>query len=87
MEMYGRELSSIKVNELFYDEQSETVEIDNNYFTNYKVWENDCLKNYDDCRKLGLPTKITREEFQFEIQQIIMKQLYKCYERGMGFIL
>ena len=87
MEMYGRELSQNQLNEIFYNESSETKEIENNSFTNYKVWEKNCLRNYDDCKSLGYKSKYTREEFEEEIKQIIMKQLYKSYESGMGLIL
>ena len=87
MEMYGKELSNNQLNELFYDEPSETLEIENTYFNNYKVWERNCLRNYDDCRKLGYPSEYTREEFKEEIKHIIMRQIYRTYERGMGFIL
>ena len=31
MEMYGRELSNNQLNEIFYNESSETKEIENNY--------------------------------------------------------
>jgi len=87
MEMYGKELSNNQLNELFYDEQNETIEIQNNYFANYKVWERNCLRNYDDCSRLGYSSEFTREEFKEAIKQIIMKQLYKSYESGMGLIL
>ena len=87
MEMYGRELSNNQLNKIFYNESSETKEIENNSFTNYKVWEKNCLRNYDDCKSLGYKSKYTREEFEEEIKQIIMKQLYKSYESGMGLIL
>jgi len=87
MEMYGRELSNNQLNKIFYNESSETKEIENNSFTNYKVWEKNCLRNYDDCKSLGYKSKYTREEFEEEIKQIIMKQLYKTYESGMGLIL
>jgi len=86
MEIYGKELSNNQLNELFYDEQSETIEIQNNYFTNYKVWEKNCLQNFDNCSRLGYSSEFTREEFKDEIKQIIMKQLYKSYESGMGLI-
>ena len=87
MEMYGRELSNNQLNQLFYNESSETLEIENTTFNNYKVWEKNCLRNYDDCKSLGYKSKYTREEFEEEIKQIIMKQLYKTYESGMGLIL
>ena len=87
MEMYGRELSNNQLNKIFYNESSETKEIENNSFTNYKVWEKNCLRNYDDCKSLGYKSKYTREEFEEEIKQIIMKQLYKNYQSGMGLIL
>jgi hypothetical protein len=87
MEMYGRELSNNQLNKIFYNESSETKEIENNSFTNYKVWEKNCLRNYDDCKSLGYKSKYTREEFEEEIKQIIMKQLYKTYQSGMGLIL
>ena len=87
MEMYGRELSNNQLNKIFYNESSETKEIENNSFTNYKVWEKNCLRNYDDCKSLGYKSKYTREEFKEEIKQRIMKHLYKTYESGMGLIL
>ena len=87
MEMYGRELSNNQLNKIFYNESSETKEIENNSFTNYKVWEKNCLRNYDDCKSLGYKSKYTREEFEEEIKQIIMKQLYKTYQSGLGLIL
>ena len=87
MEMYGRELSNNQLNKIFYNESSETKEIENNSFTNYKVWEKNCLRNYDDCKSLGYKSKYTREEFEEEIKQIIMKQLYKTYQSGMGLIV
>ena len=87
MEMYERELSNNQLNKIFYNESSETKEIENNSFTNYKVWEKNCLRNYDDCKSLGYKSKYTREEFEEEIKQIIMKQLYKTYQSGMGLIL
>jgi len=87
MEMYGKELSNNQLNQLFYNEPSETLETENTYFSNFKVWERNCLRNYDDCRKLGYSSEFTREEFEEEIKQIIMKQLYRTHERGFGFIL
>ena len=87
MEMYGKELSNNQLNELFYDEPSETLEIENTYFNNYKVWERNCLRNYDDCKSLGYKSKLSREDFKEEMKQIIMRQLYRTYERRFGFIL
>jgi hypothetical protein len=87
MEMYGRELSNNQLNKIFYNESSETKEIENNSFTNYKVWERNCLRNYDDCKSLGYKSKLSREDFKEEIKQIIMRQLYRTYERRFGFIL
>ena len=87
MEMYGREIPNNHLNEIFNNEPSETIELENTYFTNYKIWEKNCLENYDSCRELGYPSKISREEFKEEIKQIIMKQLYKTYQSGMGLIL
>ena len=87
MEMYGQELSNNELNEIFYNEPSETKNINHTSFTNFKVWEKNCLKNYDDCKSLGCSSKFTREEFKEEMKKIIMKQLYKTYESGMGLIL
>tara|TARA_B110000503_G_scaffold8868_1_gene12089 strand:- start:649 stop:912 length:264 start_codon:yes stop_codon:yes gene_type:complete len=87
MEMYERELSNNQLNKIFYNESSETKEIENNSFTNYKVWEKNCLRNYDDCKSLGYKSKLSREDFKEEMKQIIMRQLYRTYERGMRFIL
>ena len=87
MEMYGKELSNNQLNELLYDEPSETLEIENTYFNNYKVWERNCLRNYDDCKSLGYKSKLSREDFKEEMKQIIMRQLYRTYERRFGFIL
>ena len=87
MEMYGKELSNNQLNQLFYNEPSETLEIENTCFSNFKVWEKNCLKNYDDCKSLGYKSKLSREDFKEEMKQIIMRQLYRTYERGFGFIL
>ena len=37
--MYGKELSNNQLNQLFYNQPSETIEIENTYFISYKVWE------------------------------------------------
>ena len=87
MEMYGQELSNNHLNELFYDEPSDTKQIDGNYLTNFKVWEKHTLENYDDCRKLGMTASMSREELEDQIKEIIKNQLYKSYQRGCGFIL
>ena len=81
------ELSNNQLNELFYNEPSETKEIEGNYLTNFRVWEKNCLENYDDCRKLGMTASMSREELEDEIREIIKNQLYKSYERGIGYVL
>jgi len=87
MEMYGKELSNNQLNQLFYNEPSETKNINHTSFSNFKVWEKNCLRNYDDCKSLGYKSKLSREDFKEEMKQIIMRQLYRTYERGFGFIL
>jgi branched-subunit amino acid aminotransferase/4-amino-4-deoxychorismate lyase len=81
------ELSNNQLNELFYNEPSDTKEIEGNYLTNFKVWEKNCLRNYDDCRKLGMTASMSREELEDEIKEIIKNPLYKSYERGIGYVL
>ena len=87
MEMYGKKLSNNQLNQLFYNEPSETKNINHTSFSNFKVWEKNCLRNYDDCKSLGYKSKLSREDFKEEMKQIIMRQLYRTYERRFGFIL
>jgi len=86
-ECYGNPLSNIELNNLFFEEETETYEINNHQFFNINKWEEDCLRNYEDCRLLKLPTTLSKEDFKIEIQKKIKNILYTAYKNKKVLIL
>ena len=86
-ECYGNPLSNIELNNLFFEEETETYEINNHHFFNINKWEEDCLRNYEDCRLLKLPTTLSKEDFKIEIQKKIKNILYTAYKNKKVLIL
>jgi len=88
LEMYGKELDQLELNELFYEQPSEAVKIFGTEVFNYKIWEQNCLWVFDSCKELGMKTgSETREEYHNKIKEVIKDKLYQEFKTGMGIIL
>ena len=88
LEMYGKELDHLELNELFYEQPNETVKVFGTEVFNYKIWEKNCLWVYDSCQELGMKSSHnSREDYHNKIKDVIKEKLYKEYKDGIGFIL
>ena len=54
VEVYGRELDEVELNEMFYQETGILKRLDNLKIFNWLKWERDCLEINRSLKKLGL---------------------------------
>ena len=66
VEVYGKELDSLELNEMFYEETGILKRLDNLKIFNWLKWERDCLEINRSLKKLGLnhlpPTTLIKGE-------------------------
>ena len=69
VEVYGRELDEVELNEMFYQETGILKNLDNLKIFNWLKWERDCLEINRSLKKLGLK-HLHRKELRKEIRKI-----------------
>ena len=69
VEVYGKELDSLELNEMFYEETGILKRLDNLKIFNWLKWERDCLEINRSLKKLGL-NHLPRKELRKEIKKI-----------------
>ena len=72
VEVYGRELDEVELNEMFYQETGILKKLDNLKIFNWLKWERDCLEINRSLKKLGLK-HLHRKELRKEIRKIKKK--------------